>query len=418
MNRATVLFSRNRFLSIALALSALLIARISIAQESSLPLPSGLEPAVSFWKQIFTRYSTNELVIYDPLDPVTVYNVIPAPDNDDGRALSENERDRIMTEYQLTEEDGRVRSQRGAREQFISGIKLSGKYLPQMRAIFREEGVPADLIYLPMIESAFNIHARSSVGALGMWQFMLETGKKFLHISEAIDERKDPAAASRAAARLLKENYKILGNWPLAVTAYNHGTEGILRGIDAVGSRNLVDLIREYKSPVFGYASKNFYAELLAVIDIAKNIGGYFPSLRPHDPVVLREFAVRREVSLAALLKPAKITQSQFFEWNPALNPNVKTIPTGYQVKIPASQLQQFTAAHRRIAESVPVKLTSGASKKRSSEQPTYHRVALGETLAKIALRYRVSVSALRQANKLSADQMIAAGQQLKIPRG
>jgi membrane-bound lytic murein transglycosylase D len=417
MTRAPLLSSRSWFLSLSLALAALILPQLGIAQESTLPLPSGLEPAVGFWKGVFTRYSINEVLFYDPLDPVTVYKVVAAPDNDEGRALSESERDRIMAEYQLSEDDGRVRSQRGAREQFISGMKLAGRYLPQMRAIFRDEGVPADLIYLPMIESAFNIHARSSVGALGMWQFMLETGKKFLRISEVIDERKDPVAASRAAARLLKENYKILGNWPLAVTAYNHGTEGILRGIETVGSRNLVDLIREYKSPAFGYASKNFYAELLAVVDLAKNIGRYFPTLRPHDPVLLREFAVRREVSLPALLKPAKITESQFFEWNPALNPNVKTIPTGYQVKVAASKLQQLAAAHRRIAESAPANITS-AAKKRSSEEPIYHRVALGETLSKIAVRYRVSISALRQANKLSSDRVIAAGQQLKIPRG
>ena len=163
---------------------------------------------------------------------------------------------------------------------------------------------------------------------------LIETGKKFLRISEAIDERKDPAVASRAAARLLKENYKILGNWPLAVTAYNHGTEGILRGINTVGSRNLIDLVRDYKSPSFGYASKNFYAELLAVVDVAKNIEAHFPSLRPHDPVLLREVAVSREVSLAALLKPARITELQFFEWNPDAQSQRENHALGYQVKL------------------------------------------------------------------------------------
>ncbi|MGH7784982.1 MAG: transglycosylase SLT domain-containing protein, partial [Candidatus Binatia bacterium] len=187
MTRPNLSFPRIGFLALAWALAALLIPRVSFAEESVLPFPTGLEPAVGFWKQIFTRYGVNDVVFYDPLDPVTIYTVVTVPDNDQGRAVTENERARIMAEYELTEEDGRVWTQRGAKEQFIAGMKLSGKYLPQMRAIFRDEGVPADLIYLPMVESAFNIHARSSVGALGMWQFMVETGKKFLRITEAID---------------------------------------------------------------------------------------------------------------------------------------------------------------------------------------------------------------------------------------
>ncbi|MGH7870846.1 MAG: LysM peptidoglycan-binding domain-containing protein, partial [Candidatus Binatia bacterium] len=121
---------------------------------------------------------------------------------------------------------------------------------------------------------------------------------------------------------------------------------------------------------------------------------------------------------LAALLKPAKINESQFFEWNPALNPNLKVIPMGYRVKLPASKVEQFTAAHRRIVEAAPAKIATAAIKKRATNESTYHRVALGETLSKIAARYRVSVSALRQANKLSTNTIIAAGQQLKIPRG
>ena len=147
-----------------------------------------------------------------------------------------------------------------------------------------------------------------------MWQFMPETGKKFMRVDTAVDERRDPMASTRAAARLLKENYRLLGNWPLAITAYNHGTEGIFRGIKAVGSDDLVDLIRSYQSPTFGFASKNFYAEFLAVVEIATNSDSYFPFLRPHRPVTLHDVAVQRQMPLQAVLKPAAISQSDFFE--------------------------------------------------------------------------------------------------------
>jgi membrane-bound lytic murein transglycosylase D len=115
-------------------------------------------------------------------------------------------------------------------------------------------------------------------------QFMPDTGKKFLRITDAVDERRDPLLSTRAAARLLNENRTLLGNWPLAITAYNHGTEGIFRAIDIVGTRDLVEIIRRYQSPTFGFASKNFYAEFLAAADIARNSEVHFPFLRPHSP--------------------------------------------------------------------------------------------------------------------------------------
>ncbi len=125
-----------------------------------------------------------------------------------------------------------------------------------MQKIFRAEGLPAQLAYLPLVESSFNIRARSGAGAVGMWQFIPETGKKFMRIDDKVDERRDPMASTRAAARLLNENYRILGSWPLAITAYNHGTEGIFRAIESVGSRDLVELIRHYRSPTFGFGNR------------------------------------------------------------------------------------------------------------------------------------------------------------------
>ena len=103
----------------------------------------------------------------------------------------------------------RVRSQRGAKEHFTEGLRISGRYIAQMQKIFRDEGLPPELAYLPLVESSFNVRARSSAGAVGMWQFIPETGKKFMRIDDAVDERRDPMASTRAAARLLKENYRI-----------------------------------------------------------------------------------------------------------------------------------------------------------------------------------------------------------------
>ena len=130
----------------------------------------------------------------------------------------------------------RVRAQRGVKERFATGLELSRRYLEQMQEIFREEGLPVELTYLPLVESSFNIRARSPAGAVGIWQFMRTTGRRYLRVNRSVDERRDPLESTRAAAQLLKENYAIFGDWPLAITAYNHGREGIMRAVSKVGS--------------------------------------------------------------------------------------------------------------------------------------------------------------------------------------
>ena len=344
--------------SFFLTLTLLFCCRVASAwsQDAPFAVPVGLEAAVEFWKQIFSSYGTGDVVLFDPVDPGKIYRVLRVPENDQGRALVSKERARIAAEYELADDESRIRSQRGAKEHFAEGLKISGRYMAQMQKIFRDEGLPAELAYLPFVESSFNVRARSGVGAVGMWQFMAETGKKFLRIDAAIDERRDPMASTRAAARLLKQNYQILGSWPLALTAYNHGTEGIFRGIKAVQSRDLVELIRRYESPSFGFASKNFYAEFLAVVEIATHSESYFPFLRPHQPVLLREVAMKTATALHALLKPAAISQSEFFQWNPALKANTQVLPSGYSVRLPAEKVDPFLAAQSRALEPAPVK--------------------------------------------------------------
>lgn len=340
------------------------------AEDATFPVPSGLEGAVEFWKQIFTRYSFGEVVFFDPMDPGTIYSSLRVPDNDAGRAQIDKERARIVADYDLIDDETRIRAQRGAKEHFAEGLKISGRYIREMQKIVRSEGLPENLAYLPLVESSFNVRARSVVGAVGMWQFMPDTGKKFLRIDGPIDERRDPFASTRAAARLLKENYRLLGNWPLAITAYNHGTDGIFRGVKSVESDNLVDLIRGYQSPTFGFASKNFYAEFLAVVEIATHSETYFPFLRAHAPVALREVALKRSAPLQPMLRPAAISQSDFFEWNPALDPSAKMIPAGYPVKLPPDKVDGFLAAERRIATPPVAKKTQATRPKRQTVKP------------------------------------------------
>jgi len=352
-----------RLLVVLFSLFACAAGATADAQQSPFPVPAGLEDAVQFWKRIFTRYSSTQVVLFDPLDPGKIYAVMRAPEGEQGQAMVEKERARIVADYDLGDDESRIRSQRGGKEQFLEGLKISGRYMTQMQKIFREAGLPVELAYLPLVESSFNVRARSNAGAVGMWQFMPETGKKFMRVDTAVDERRDPMASTRAAARLLKENYRILGNWPLAITAYNHGTEGMFRGIKTVESDALMDLIRGYQSPVFGFASKNFYAEFLAVVEIATNVDSYFPFLWPHRAVTLQEVAVRLHMPVQAVLKSAALTQRDFFEWNPALPPTTKVIPTGYRMKLPPHKVDAVISAQKRAGAAAPGAKTASAAK-------------------------------------------------------
>jgi membrane-bound lytic murein transglycosylase D len=381
----------------------------AVAAESTFPVLPGLEGAVEFWRQIFTRYGAEDVVFFDPFDHGKIYSMLRVPDTDEGRALIERERARIIANYDLKEEEGRVRSQRGVKEQFISGLKISGRYLSQMRQIFRDEGLPVELAYLPLVESSFNVRARSTAGAVGMWQFMPDTGKKFLQITDTVDERRDPMASTRAAARLLKENRRLLGNWPLAITAYNHGTEGIFRAVDTVGTKNLVEIIRRYQSPTFGFASKNFYAEFLAAAEIARNSEAHFPFLRLHPQLSLREIETKRPIPIRSLLKPAAVSQSDFFEWNPALSLTATIIPAGYRVKVPPEKAGRFAILQRRTLDSPTRKKTRVVTTRNDS------RSASGKIVANRKPARDTSAGVGRSAGGLSTTKSTTAAQRLKI---
>jgi membrane-bound lytic murein transglycosylase D len=333
------------------------------------------------------------------MDPAKIYRVVRAPDTEEGRALVERERARVAADYDLADPENRLRSQRGVKEHFAEGLRISGRYIAEMKKIFRAEGVPEELTYLPLVESSFNIRARSSAGAVGMWQFMPDTGKKFLRIDALVDERRDPFTSTRAAARLLKQNYRLFGSWPLAITAYNHGTEGIFRGMKAVESDDLVELIKRYQSPTFGFASKNFYAEFLAVVDIASRQEVYFPFLRAHRPVALREVEIKRQTPLHAVLKPAAIAHDDFFEWNPALERDLKALPVGYRIKLPPQKVGAFTLAESRAWDAASkkprtVKASDAGHKSADAAAPKPGRQTAARSSAKSAAARGAKASA------------------------
>lgn len=400
---------RIRLLSVVVGLLALLPASL-LAQQSSFNstpfiIPLGLESPVEFWKRVFSEFSLSQLIFFDPLDMSKIYEVIDVGEGGRSDAYINGERARIAAGNGVDIE--RVRAQRGVKERTAAGIKRSGRYIAQIQQIFKDAGLPAELTYLPIVESSYDINARSSVGAVGIWQFMPRTGREYMRVGGGIDERRDPLEASRAAAAYLKQAYESLGSWPLAITSYNYGQGGMARAVTEVGSDHLPDLIEKYNHPYWGFAPKHFYAEFLAAVEIGTNLNRYFPGLNLEAPVEIKEVVVSGKTTLASLIASSGLKRDEFLGWNPALSPATRIVPAGYRVKLPSEK--SVTPLVEVVKFQVP--------EPQPRAQVVHHRVKRGETLFEIARLYGASVERILQVNGIRKAHLLKVGTTLRIPK-
>lgn len=388
-------------------LPASLPAQQTTPDSTPFVVPVGLEPAVEFWKKVFSEYSLSQLIFFDPLDMGKIYEVIDVGEGNRPDAYIDAERARIAAANNVDIE--RVKAQRGVKERTAAGIKRSGRYIARIQQIFIDRGLPPELTYLPIVESSYDIGARSSVGAVGIWQFMPRTGREYMRVNSLIDERRDPIESSRAAATYLKQAYETLGSWPLAITSYNFGQGGMARAVAEVGSENLVDLIEKYDHPYWGFAPKHFYAEFLAAVEIGSNVPQYFPGLVLDPAVEIKEIESNGKATLAYLAKSSGMSREEFLAWNPALAPNARVIPTGYLIKLPVDRNTPPIVAVAEVQEAT----------RRPQPQPqvVHHRVRRGETIYEIARRYGASVENILQINGLRKAHLLKAGTTLRIPK-
>ncbi|MBL7716908.1 MAG: lytic transglycosylase domain-containing protein [Bdellovibrionales bacterium] len=331
-----------------------------------------LKPHVEFWTAVYTRYTVREGLIHDAKYVDKIYEVISDPKFSklkkkkwksvllslhekqkkgngivDIGSLTDDEKKVFQLYLDVPDADKfldaahrkRLRFQLGQKDSFISGLRMSGQYLKAMEEVFKREGVPQELTRLPFVESSFNVKARSKVGASGVWQFMPSTGRLFLRIDSAVDERNDPMRATEAAAKLLRMNYESLGTWPLAVTAYNHGRKGLMKAVRRVGSNQLSDLLDSYRGRNFGFASSNYYASLIAAIQIERNADRYFGEVRRDEPVQFVEAQAPKAINLPGVSKLLSLDFPKLEILNPGLQEEVFTglvlLPQGYKIRLP-----------------------------------------------------------------------------------
>lgn len=331
-----------------LSLSRIMIALLAFAgtafaSDLDLQQLNGLENRVEFWKKVYTQYGKDDVILHDRMNVHLIYDVVSDDNVKSKTALVKQGLQEIAANFNTPESlslparqihsaivksgipisastieqlRDNIHTQRGIKERFRDGIVRSGLYLDSIRETFEKEGLPPAIALLPLVESSFENRAYSKAGAAGIWQFTRGTGRMYMKVSGKVDERLDPAKATRAAARLLRDNYKALGSWPLAITAYNHGRAGMVRAKEAAGPE-LPAIIDNYRGRLFGYASANFFSEFVAAVQVYENYTQHFGELvldKPGAPARATAVAATRRQATPAASDKYKIRSGDTLE--------------------------------------------------------------------------------------------------------
>lgn len=281
---------------------------------------------------------------------------------------------------------------------FSTWLSRSGRYIAMMRRIFREYGLPEDLVYMALIESGFNPDAYSWAHAAGPWQFISSTAKLYgLKRDWWLDERRDPEKSTRAAARYLQDLYEEFYSWPLALAAYNCGEKRVEKAIKRAKTTNFwqLNLPRQ---------TRNYIPLFMAATIIAKSPETYGFSVEYEKPLEYDLVEIEECTDLRVAARCCGVTYDQVKLLNPELRrwctpPNCSS----YRLKIPRGSQATFLKNYALVP---------------TSEKITWerHRIKRGETLSGIARRYGTSVSAIKEANSLRSSHRIIAGKYLLIP--
>jgi membrane-bound lytic murein transglycosylase D len=429
-----------------LGLTLLLAAVAGFANSDSMPRPAALEPDVEFWIRVYTQVDTNSGFLHDQYNLAVVYETLHFA-ADSSQSAREREVDarreavaaalrRIAAagDNPLSPEDQRikdlwgaagtasrlreavddVRFQLGQADRFRAGLIRSGAWETHIAETLANRGLPAELAVLPHVESSFNPAAYSKVGAAGMWQFMRSTGRRYMRIDASVDDRLDPFRSTEAAAQLLAYNYRVLGTWPLALTAWNHGTAGMLRAKEQLGTDDIVTILRRYNSRTFGFASRNFYVSFLAALDIDHNPDKYFGDVQRQSEAKFQVVPVPGYVSMTTLERVLNVKPDTLRALNPALLRPVwdgqLRVPRDYHLRLPLDG-EQWTA--EQLAHQLsPRELYAG------QPQPKRYKVQDGDTLARLAERYGVPIETLARMNRLRVSAALKVGRTISLPEG
>lgn len=444
MSRVSARIRVAALVVLAIAFSGATDFACAQSAQDAMPRPPELQADIDFWIRVYSQITTNDGFLHDERDLSVIYETLRfAPNSqpkqraagvDEARKRYQAILGRLATHpapESLTDEELRVsklwgnasterlktaregiRFQLGQADRFHAGLVRAGTWEAHIAQTLANLGLPPEIAALPHVESSFNPAAYSKVGAAGLWQFMRSTGRRYMRIDSAVDERMDPFRATEGAAQLLSYNYRLLGTWPLALTAYNHGAAGMRRAVEATGTTDYVRINRTYRSASFGFASRNFYPSFLAALTIEQSPEKYFGPIERAPEAKFSEVVLPAFVPVRALERSIPVERAALRALNPALLPAVwsgeRLVPRGYRLRLPGS-VQRLTG--EQLAQRLPATEQYAAQIESRS-----HRVRSGETLASVAQRFGLPTRELAALNGLAADAALKRGRSLRLP--
>ena len=288
------------------------------------------------------------------------------------------------------------------RERFIAALDRASRYLPFIRAELKRVGLPQDLAWLPLVESAFNPRARSRARAQGLWQFIAGTGRLYdLRSDGLVDERNDPYLATKAAVRHLSDLHSEFGSWELALAAYNCGAGNVQRALRRAKGNTDFWTLRRY----LRRETRNYVPALWAVVVVTKDPSAYGLPPIEEKPVCLARVPVEGALDLEVLAERAGYDADELADLNPALTRRLTPANATYQLAVPCGREARTADVIASIPESERVRRF-------------LHVVKKGDTPGSIARKYGSSVDAILAANGLKNPRSLRIGQTLIVPRG
>jgi membrane-bound lytic murein transglycosylase D len=297
------------------------------------------------------------------------------------------------------------RFQGAERDFFIESYRRSGRYRPMILEALKESGLPAQLSWLPLVESGFKVRALSKARALGLWQFISSTGLRYgLSRDDWVDQRMDPQKATKAAIQYLSELEGLFGDWDTALAAYNCGESRVRSLIKAQSNDYLDDFWDIYE--LLPRETRRYVPRFLATLLILNDPDKYGFSLpQPDSPLEVETVSIDRQLELGAIDRALSLQKGTLQELNPVLRRGVTPMGS-YLLNVPPGAASTLTAKLDKIPRWVA-----------SKEAYLVHRVRRGETVGRIAARYGTSVSAIARANNMRNANRIQPGLKLRIPR-
>ena len=440
------------------------------------PMPKDYEPNVRFWMKVYGEWEEDKMIIHDARNMDVVFEVVDVPDenellrtatsvalrakvekikrillelhNNPNAKSSSKDHEEIYDLYKNIHESNKfrnasenVRIQQGIKERFELGLERMAIYLDEIKKVFRLEGLPEELAYLPLVESSFNNQAVSKTKAAGIWQFMPATARLYMKVNNDVDERYEPMVATRGAAKYLKRSHGMFGSWPLNLMSYNHGQAGVMNAVRTMGTKEFMTIIKGYDGKYFGFASRNFYAEFLAAYKVMHDSKKYFNNLDYGKPLRRDTIRLTKPLWVTTILNHSSISREELRVHNPALQSTVmygkRPIPIGYDLHFPEGRYENmpdFIAGLRTretpgqkkgptlLAESssskskttTKTKKTSVSSPKSTTVAKKTYVVRKGDTLYSISRKFATSIDILRKMNGLNHNN-IRPGQRLFV---